>query len=666
LSKDRLSHHKHKAAKCSKPGLITEVWLDVTRIDFCNERKCVTVGGERSVDLVEVANGNIEALGEVVIPDNDSDIWPATLRLLLGSDNYISANGVTHKLHVPGAHRFGIKLKGNLPKQPGLLSEILLDFDPDQHIRFLREFAIFTHRNVKVKEAKTVPFEGVIKVGHPGKGTTLSLADRFELYVPHGAMNTPTALWVRETEGSGLTPVYTVGPGGTQLLKSAEVRIRYRPEIIPPGYPEEDLVVLHDGKPLPTEVKTAELLLEAKISHLSTLRGSAIAQTAEEVIPGVEYIDRTMEEIPVHVVLVDRDLTDYEWRILADERISGDDVNLQTVEHLANTNRPQAIVAINGYWWEGDRGDEPGQTGNFATTTIIDGVIEHIDTGSSESIMGFGQQDGFGIKIQRMTEDEYNAGMYSDYRHNLFGSHTSILRNGECFGEGNTSFWSAIGYSETQVVLVASDMSTLFSRVNDEELCNIFRDYGVTDAVRLDGGPSTSLVIDGTHINPISAFPLKQTYGSARHVAYAVGLVPVEPEVPLEILSIPSDGTVITSQRSYSSSLDYRVEVSGTYVWGGCDPVNCPDGNLCNYIRYGDAEWLTDDCWDSHYNLFQGWDISVFINDTDVNWGAYTENHKYSTVRRGNNGPFTFRIEDCPPCYVDNSGSLTVRIFPAP
>jgi hypothetical protein len=130
----------------------------------------------------------------------------------------------------------------------------------------------------------------------------------------------------------------------------------------------------------------------------------------------------------------------------------------------------------------------------------------------------------------------------------------------------------------------------------------------------------------------------------------------------LETLVIPANGTVVHS-RSYSSSSRYRLEVSGTYDWGGCDAFNCPGGGACNYRRYGDAEWLTDNCWNSVNPAFHGWDISVLVDGGPTDWGPYNRNHVYSILRSGNNGPFSFHILDCPPCYVDNSGYLTVNIF---
>lgn len=132
----------------------------------------------------------------------------------------------------------------------------------------------------------------------------------------------------------------------------------------------------------------------------------------------------------------------------------------------------------------------------------------------------------------------------------------------------------------------------------------------------------------------------------------------------VETLAIPANGNTVYSSNHYSSASEYKIVVSGTFTWGGCDPVTCPDGGGCDYARYADAEWLTDDCrFITVFPAFSGWDISLFLNGQNINWGLYNDTHYYSTIIQGNNSVFSFRIYDCPECYGDNSGELTVTIF---
>src|SRR5262249_58952852 len=63
-----------------------------------------------------------------------------------------------------------------------------------------------------------------------------------------------------------------------------------------------------------------------------------------------------------------------------------------------------------------------------------------------------------------------------------------------------------------------------------------------------------------------------------------------------ETLTVPTDGTVVTSARTYAAGTTASVLISGRIVWGGCDPVNCPNGGACHFIRQGDAQVHSDQC----------------------------------------------------------------------
>jgi hypothetical protein len=658
--------HDKKGGHCiTSPLNISEVGLDVRRIDLCLHGKCAAVAGERQIDLIRIAQGNIDALGEILLFENLERAWncdTASLKLVIGRRNYIVADGVRYPLYVPGGYSRGIVLKEFKDLTTGFLSSLLLDFDPARHIKVFHDKAFFTRKQIKVLSYQTTPFEAEVEVIRPQTGGSLKMGGYFELYIPPHALAAATAFWVNKSDAYPLTPLFTVGPQGLALLKEAEVKIRYRPETLPPGFPENELVILHDGAPVPTTVDLGRKQLSAGISPLSTLRGAPAHAATYQVADGVEYIDRSMEDPAVHVVTIDRSLTNYELRVIADLRSSGRDVDLQTVKTLAATYN--ALVAINGYTWDGDSGGGSGQTGDFLSTSIMDWDIKRYFS-KRQSMIGFALQDGSSIRAMRFPSEDYDLGYYPDFRYHLLGSETSIMKNGECYSEGVSSKWSAIGYSASRVVMISADMSNPVSTFNDERLCNLFRDYGATDAVRLDGGGSPSLVVDGVHKNPLGwawrGWGYDVDTAKARYVADAIALVPVE--APLETIVVPVDGSVVASHNTYSSAQNYRIQVSGCYIWGNCDPYNCPNSGSCTFKRFGDAEWITDDCWSSHYNSFYGWHISLFMDGQDVQWGPYTDKHIYTVTRPGNNGLFRFHIYDCPPCYGDNAGHLIVKIF---
>jgi hypothetical protein len=149
----------------------------------------------------------------------------------------------------------------------------------------------------------------------------------------------------------------------------------------------------------------------------------------------------------------------------------------------------------------------------------------------------------------------------------------------------------------------------------------------------------------------------------ALHRQGFVGSCPDLDNVPVETLTIPSDGSTVTTTGYYTSNATYRIEVSGTYRWGICDSLNCPESAECSYQRWGDAEYLTDDCWSSHFADFHGVDISVVVDEEHVDWGPFSPDHVYSIEKNGRNAPFSFQIADCTSCYGDNAGTLTVTIY---
>lgn len=128
-----------------------------------------------------------------------------------------------------------------------------------------------------------------------------------------------------------------------------------------------------------------------------------------------------------------------------------------------------------------------------------------------------------------------------------------------------------------------------------------------------------------------------------------------------ETLTVPADGSSVQSQ-SLESGATYTATISGTYVWGGCDPVNCPNGGP-DYIREGDAAFLTDDHFASFADSFWSSFIYFEINGNKFTSEGFNPRHVYTTKMTGNGSPATFVIRDCSYCYPDNSGSLKVKLI---
>jgi hypothetical protein len=131
---------------------------------------------------------------------------------------------------------------------------------------------------------------------------------------------------------------------------------------------------------------------------------------------------------------------------------------------------------------------------------------------------------------------------------------------------------------------------------------------------------------------------------------------------PIATLLVPSDGTPAISP-ILEDAVAYRFVATGAYVWGGCDATACPSGGECGYERGGDAGHRSDDCWATTTSAFPL--VSLYIDDVQVDWGAYSSDHVYTIDHDGAGEVVGFNIADCAGCYGDNSGSLTVAIYAA-
>ena len=65
--------------------------------------------------------------------------------------------------------------------------------------------------------------------------------------------------------------------------------------------------------------------------------------------------------------------------------------------------------------------------------------------------------------------------------------------------------------------------STSNGTTSAAELCSVFKALNISDAIRLDGGPSAAMSITGYVKNPlVGLYYLK--YGDLRNIAYALAL----------------------------------------------------------------------------------------------------------------------------------------------
>ena len=198
-----------------------------------------------------------------------------------------------------------------------------------------------------------------------------------------------------------------------------------------------------------------------------------------------------------------------------------------------------SIALINGFTWSGDQGTSSGQTGlpdgyltsggNFPNTENIPRRIVGGNRIGGGSVGGPGTSAGnkyvMGIhKTKQVAYFETSApddathpnNAFSPFDFNVVSSSTSIVKRGTCTGDMTDNRWSAVGAENGRMVIISSTSNGTTSAA---KLCPLFKALQVNNALRLDGGPSTSITLDGKHLNPLIGLVYLK-YGSARYIAY--------------------------------------------------------------------------------------------------------------------------------------------------
>lgn len=120
------------------PGNYDAVYVDIREVRIHHssdaengESGWITINTEPVVaDLLELTNGKYEVLGEV-------DLEPGRynqLRLVLGDQNEVVIDGVSHPLDTPSAQQSGLKLNIQADIEGGDMYTLLLDFDASRSI----------------------------------------------------------------------------------------------------------------------------------------------------------------------------------------------------------------------------------------------------------------------------------------------------------------------------------------------------------------------------------------------------------------------------------------------------------------------------------------------------------------------------------------------------
>ena len=114
------------------PGDYDAVMVDVQGVEIVGEGGgTVVLNAEAGIyNLLEYSNGL-----QTLIATGDLDAGTISqIRLILGSNNTVTVDGVVYPLSTPSALQSGLKLQINQVFEPGIAYSILLDFDANQSI----------------------------------------------------------------------------------------------------------------------------------------------------------------------------------------------------------------------------------------------------------------------------------------------------------------------------------------------------------------------------------------------------------------------------------------------------------------------------------------------------------------------------------------------------
>ncbi|MGF6275230.1 hypothetical protein ABIB38_003628 [Massilia sp. UYP11] len=182
-----------------------------------------------------------------------------------------------------------------------------------------------------------------------------------------------------------------------------------------------------------------------------------------------------------------------------------------------------SIAMINGFTWSGDSGTFDNQWGRAEGIVRSNGVAlgdnvsgggagcPSCKNGGNKFVMAYG-----GDKSQPAFFTTTTPSSLGSSSLNVVSSSTSIVKNGACAASGDQNRWSAVGAANGRMVFISS---TSDGTTSAAELCTVFRAMLIRNALRLDGGPSASLVVSGQLLNELTGLA-RLKYGRARHIAY--------------------------------------------------------------------------------------------------------------------------------------------------
>jgi hypothetical protein len=273
-------------------------------------------------------------------------------------------------------------------------------------------------------------------------------------------------------------------------------------------------------------------------SGVENPQSSTIAATCDQIIaypPNLKIIKDTTgpngaayvnwcENIPPYVSIVYVNTADSRIRYSIPNKLEASGGVYKNLLQPITTAAAPAMAAVNGFTWTGDEGTGANQHGLALGYVNNNGIAIGANRQGGGVSGGTGASDGnkfvmaYGANLSLLNffETAIPNANFGSYANTVVSSSTSVVKYGNCSGDTLDSRWSAVGAAAGKMVLMSSFTGNTTTAA---QLCPVFKALEISNALRLDGGPSAAMALGGTHINPLSGL-YRLKYGSIRYTIY--------------------------------------------------------------------------------------------------------------------------------------------------
>jgi hypothetical protein len=141
---------------------ISSVIIDIQEVQVYDKDGNSFIVNEEpiEVDLLMLVNNVTALIGEDLLPSGEYN----EIRLILGNNNRVIADGDEEPLKVPSGQQSGIKIKGEFELKDGRITQVQLDFQADKSIHYNSGQGYILRPVIKITSAASFTIEQAMKI----------------------------------------------------------------------------------------------------------------------------------------------------------------------------------------------------------------------------------------------------------------------------------------------------------------------------------------------------------------------------------------------------------------------------------------------------------------------------------------------------------------------